>query len=814
MGDFNINLLEENDTKANCYLNNYFENNFVPCITLPTRITHHSATLIDHIFIKTPKKLLQNKCSSGNLIADIADHLPNFAFLDIKTQSIKNRPYIRLFTPSKINHFNDNLMSENPLINPNELTDSNSSFTTFSTNYLALFDKYFPFVRISRKAFKDKPHITSGIKVSIKMRNKLYKKYLDNPTDVNKAAWKRFRNKTNDTIKKAEALYYRKRLTEHNNSSKTLWNTFGKILNSKKIKHNKMGSINSNGIKQNDPQSISETFNKFFSEIGGKLANKFTNDNSDFKNYLGTPTAESLILSNTSQSEILETIKKLKNTNSTGYDGFSTKFVKLSAPLLAPALEQLFNLTISTGVYPDNLKIAKVIPIFKKGNSTSVNNYRPISILSPINKIFEKILYARLMTYIDRSKLLYKYQFGFRKNHSTEQALIELVDQIRLNTGKNQMTCGIFIDLSKAFDTVNHQILIDKLEHYGIRGIALEVFKSYLRNRKQYVNIDNCKSKTLQMSHGVPQGSVLGPLLFLLFINDLPKCCPNGKVRLFADDTTIFFHSNSVNDISLIGKSIMIQLTAWFNANKLTLNSEKSSFTIFRSSRKTILNLPNKIEFLNQHIERASHNKFLGVILDENLTWNNHINELSSKLKRLFHIFYNIRNYLRKDNITTIYYALIYSRIKYGISVYGQACDSKLKKIQTIQNKLLKVLSSKNYQFSTDMLHNEFDILKIKDIIKQETITFVHKFSSNSLPPVFDDYFETLASNHNRNTRHGSHLLKIINHTTNFSAASMKIQGAKVWNRLDNNLKVITNLKNFRNKFKYSRLPYENTQVL
>ena len=316
------------------------------------------------------------------------------------------------------------------------------------------------------------------------------------------------------------------------------------------------------------------------------------------------------------------------------------------------------------------------------------------------------------------------------------------------------------------------------------------------------------------MSHGVPQGSVLGPLLFLLFINDLPKCCPNGKVRLFADDTTIFFHSNSVNDISLIGKSIMIQLTAWFNANKLTLNSEKSSFTIFKSSRKTIPNLPNKIEFLNQHIERASHNKFLGVILDENLTWNNHINELSSKLKRLFHIFYNIRNYLRKDNITTIYYALIYSRIKYGISVYGQACDSKFKKIQTLQNKLLKVLSSKNYQFSTDMLHNEFDILKIKDIIKQETITFVHKFSSNSLPPVFDDYFETLASNHNRNTRHGSHLLKIINHTTNFSAASMKIQGAKVWNRLDTNLKVITNLKNFRNKFKYSRLPYENTQVL
>ena len=251
MCGININLLEENDPKVSCYLNNFFANNFIPCINLPTRITHHSATLIDHIFIKTPKKLLQNKCSSGNLIADIADHLPNFTFLDIKTFSIKNRPYIRLFTPSNIKLFNEKVISEHPLINPDAITDTNSSFINFSTNFLALFDKYFPYIKISSKAFKDKPHITSGIKVSIRNRNKLYSKYLNNPTDVNKAAWKRFRNKTNDVIKKAEALYYRKMLSEQRNSSKALWNTFGKILNSKKIKHNKIGSINSNGIKKN-----------------------------------------------------------------------------------------------------------------------------------------------------------------------------------------------------------------------------------------------------------------------------------------------------------------------------------------------------------------------------------------------------------------------------------------------------------------------------------------------------------------------------------------------------------------------------------
>ena len=781
LGDVNIDLLNEDDPKVNCYLSSYFENNFIPCITLPSRITNHSATLLDHIFIKSPKRLIQNKCSSGNLITDLSDHLPNFTFLDIKTKSIKDRPYVRLFTQANIDKFNENIKSEPSLISPDDVSEANFSYNTFSTNYQKLFDKYFPYVRMSRKAFKDKPYITRGIKNSIKHRNKLYAKYLDNPSDLSKAIWKRFRNKTNEIIKRSETLYYRKILSDQQNSSKNLWNTFGKILNSKKVQHNKIGSINSNGVNQTKPQDISETFNSFFSEIGGNLAKNFPNDNnSQFKNYLGAPVSHSMYLFNTSEAEILRNIKSLKNTNSLGSDNFPTKFVKLSAPLIAPALEKIFNHSMKSGVYPDALKVAKVIPIFKKGDQTSVNNYRPISVLSPINKIFEKILYTRLIKYIDKSKLLYKYQYGFRKNHSTEHALIELVDQIRLSMGQRQMTCGIFIDLSKAFDTVNHQILLDKLEHYGIRGHALELFKSYLSNRKQYVHIEKSKSQTRPISCGVPQGSVLGPLFFLLFINDLPKCCSTGKVRLFADDTTIFFHSNSIDDIISTGKVIMTELTTWFEANKLTLNADKSSFTIFKSGRKVIQNLPLHIDFLNQKIQRTSHIKFLGIILDENLTWNHHINEICGKLKRLFHIFYNIRNYLNEENIKTIYYALVYSRIKYGITVYGQACKNKLKIIQTIQNQLLKVLSGKNYRFSTNELHDEFDLLLVKDIANQEVVSFVHNFFSNNLPPVFSGYFETLTSNHNRNTRNGKNLIKIITHSTDIAALSMKICGAKV----------------------------------
>ena len=227
----------------------------------------------------------------------------------------------------------------------------------------------------------------------------------------------------------------------------------------------------------------------------------------------------------------------------------------------------------------------------------------------------------------------------------------------------------------------------------------------------------------------------------------------------------------------------MIQLNSWFHINKLTLNTTKTSFTIFRSNKKKIANLPNKIDFLNFSINRTSSIKFLGIILDEHLTWKLHINEVCNKLKRLFHIFYNIRRYLSKENIKTLYYALIYSRIKYGLTVYGQAGKTNLNKIQVLQNKLLKVLSSKKFRYSTDMLHNEFKILKVEDMVKQEVLTFVFNYFNDNLPPVFDNYYDTLASTHCRNTRHGSNLIRKIKHKIDIAAHSIKIQGAELCNK-------------------------------
>ena len=244
----------------------------------------------------------------------------------------------------------------------------------------------------------------------------------------------------------------------------------------------------------------------------------------------------------------------------------------------------------------------------------------------------------------------------------------------------------------------------------------------------------------------------------------------------------------------------MTALNSWFSANKMTLNTDKSTFTIFKSSRKIIPNLPEVIKFQGLEIKRTPYIKFLGITLDENLSWNQHIVDVCSKLKSFFHIFYNIREYLSIKEIQSIYYALVYSRIKYGINVYGQAGSTKIDKIQTLQNQLLKVLSGKNYRHPTEKLHKEFELLLVEDLAKQELLTFVHNYFSNSLPPVFNDYFDSF--DHPYITRNGHNTIRLKMHDTEMAAASVLVKGAKLWNKLNASYKTIKNIKNFRTKIK------------
>ena len=811
-GDMNIDLLKMQSNSTENYFNNLIENNFIPCISIPTRITESTITLIDHIFLRLPKSKINSKTTSGCLISDISDHLPNFLLLQLNTNSNKERPFIRSYSKRNIDIFNANIsneLSQFALNANNSLNNIDNIYALFFEKISYLHNKYFPRVRLSRKKANDKVWITNGIKRSIKHKNNLFHLQLNNRTMTNISNWKTYRNMLNKIIHKAQIDYYKKQIDMQSNSCKGLWKTLGSMI-SNKAKKSQINKLKVNNKYVKNPGNIAEIFNKFFCEIGPNLSKKFQEiPQNAFTKYMGESANQSMFLHETNVTEVEKIISSFESKKSSGHDDIPVKFIKISASYISKFISEIINFSIKTGQYPDHLKVAKVIPIHKKGDTSNPNNYRPISILSVVNKIFEKILHKRLYSYLNKFNILYKFQFGFREGHSTTQALTEITDKIRNGMDHKNYTCGIFIDLCKAFDTVDHEILLSKMYHYGIRGIVQKLFKSYLTNRMQYVYINDHKSNLQTIKCGVPQGSVLGPLLFLLYINDIANCCSNGMFRVFADDTGIFIQGPEINTLIIKAKETMTNIDEWFSSNKLTLNIDKTCFIIFKHNRWLHQQIPDSISFSNKTINRVKSVKYLGLLIDESLKWNYHVNEVCNSIKKLFPIFYNIRQYINLKHARSIYYSMIYSKVKYAIIAYGQTSQENINKIQILQNKLMKVLTKKNYRFSTNCLHNELDIIKVNDIINQEIVTFVHGYVNHKLPSVFDNYFihrhsiETYL-NEDRKVR-----FITPRHHTNIGADAINVKGAQLWNGLTFNINPNVTTKTFRKAYRKSILPYD-----
>ena len=503
--------------------------------------------------------------------------------------------------------------------------------------------------------------------------------------------------------------------------------------------------------------------------------------------WLSTPLDYNFLFKSVDTNEIILIIDSLENSKATGPCSIPTEILKLIKHNICYPLKEIINLSFATGVYPDKLKIAKVIPIFKnKGDQLLVSNYRPISLLSNINKIFEKLVFSRLYSFLTLHNCIYDLQFGFRAKHSTNHALLSLTEMIREALDNSDFACGIFIDLQKAFDTVDHQILLKKLEHYGVRGLANNWFRSYLTNRKQYVSVNGYNSTEQNMNYGVPQGSVLGPLLFLIYINDLNNAIKFCTTHHFADDTNLLFVDKSLKKIQKYVNLDLKFLCKWLKANKISLNASKTELIIFRDPRKKRTH-ELKIKIDGKRLIPSKYVKYLGVLIDCNLNWNTHEIDLHTKLSRATGMLCKIRHFVNHETLRMIYYGIFSSILMYGSQIWGQH-NRIVTKLQILQNKALIIMNFCSRGTSATPLFKSDNILKLADNIGLQNLLFAHDSLNNNLPSSLIGRLSLVNTVNNTRNEMYHQLDRIRTRTILYGTNSIKSKSVEVWNFINEHL--------------------------
>lgn len=785
-GDWNIDILKQNKHSDNLIsiLNNF--------------------NILNHINQPTRKKSCLDLIASNisgvkfkNFLFALSDHEMcqniNFNINKCKSKDIKPSIWFdkkRDYSQENIKKF-IKCMSALSFSEVYETEDVNECFNLFHDIFCLFYNLCFPniTVKIVQKQNKT-PWLTRGIKRSCINKRRLFLNIQLNRLKKSMCIKNKYK-KYSKTLKKCIALAQRldgfKYLSRAKNKCKATWALINRQNGKENFNKNGVSYIINNNNKIDKPQQIADAFNNYFINLTNEnCINRNSKDILNYNNIKINP--NSIYLTPVTETDVIKTICNLNNTKSAGYDNISTNILKLCKSYICFPLCHIINNSFSQGVFPERLKLSIVKPLFKKGESSEMSNYRPITLVPVLSKIIEKMFHSKLSSFLNINKIICTNQFGFQKGMSTTLACFEIIKTVTESLNEKIPIAALLLDMTKAFDFVCHDTLLIKLERYGVRGVVLNWIKTYLKNRFQCTSISKfvknrnvtCNSQYRANVCGVPQGSILGPLLFITYINDLPNIT-SFKSILFADDTTFLIQEKNHIELNNQINIILDKAIGWLKLNNLNINLDKTEVIKFETYNSEKLKLD--IRYDGKIVKESDYGKFLGITIDKFCNWKEHIGQLCDKLDRFVYILYRIRTTVSKEAALLAYHGYVASILRYGIILWGYSVDAM--KVFKVQKKCIRALFGLDFRETCYQLFKKYNILSLPSLYIYEICTFVRKNPH---------FFECISQ---KSPKRRKHHLKVPHQRIVLYSKNCFVMAINVFNKLPENIKELP-----LNKFK------------